>query len=189
MKKLKPSAIPSLFPNLPSHYSKSLPDPREENGSQTRHDKVYHRQEELSSSFLELDKIHSLQDIRDKLDRTCLAPGYTELYQDSNLYFLFISTDPTDLRPYVKLSLTITEELNFSAFGGSLKISKYLSTRSDMQKKRNVLYYQDPTRGYQSSVGVPALLYRDPSSGYQSSVVSARTRAYRNPCLGFRSPV
>ena len=79
----------------------------------------------MSSSFLELDKIHSLQDIRDKLDRTCLAPGYTELYQDSNLYFLFITTDPTDLRPYVKLSLTITEELEFSAFVGSLKISNY----------------------------------------------------------------
>ena len=82
---------------------------------------------------------------------------------------------------------------------------EYPSTCSDTQKQNDVrwdpcfrsqslvvvlvLLYQDPTLRYRSSVGVPALLYRDPSSGYRSLVVSARTKAYRNPCLGFWSPV
>jgi hypothetical protein len=66
-----------------------------------------------TQNFLDLDDIASLDELREKLDRTCLPSGITELFQGGELFFLAIAKDQHGF-PNVSLSLTIGPSLELS---------------------------------------------------------------------------
>ena len=58
-KYLKPSAFPSVFPGLPSHYQKEVPAQRSaETSSSARRARVVERHEAAAEEFLATDKVN-----------------------------------------------------------------------------------------------------------------------------------
>ena len=57
---LKPTAFPSVFPGLATHYQKEVPAQRSgETSSSARRSRVAERQEALAEDFLAADKVRN----------------------------------------------------------------------------------------------------------------------------------
>jgi hypothetical protein len=120
---LLPSAVPSIFPNLPHYFNKSVPAPRSETSTkESRFKKQADALEDASAKFLEADHICSLQELNQKLDRQCLPKGLLELVSDEKITFLSVKEDARK-RPTVLYSLTVLDSLQFSMWCHDIEIA------------------------------------------------------------------
>lgn len=75
----------------------------------------YNRVEAAAAEFLEQDEVASLDDVKEKLDRTCLPSGVVEISQASDLMFLSIKKDGLGV-PKICFCLEIKEDLTFDSW-------------------------------------------------------------------------
>lgn len=114
-RRVKPTAVPSIFPNLPKYMSKNIARPRLDNSSSSRHQQVYERYEAAAEEFLAEENVSSLHELQQKLDRSCVPSGILEIMTDHGLVFYSLSID--DLGKFrVKYSLRINDSLDFQIF-------------------------------------------------------------------------
>ena len=114
-RRLKPTAVPSIFPNLPSYFNRNVPKPRSDNSSSARHQFVYDIHEAAAEQFLFDDNVATLNEIEEKLDRSCLPTGILEVMTDCGLVFYSLSVNEYG-KMRVKYSLKINESMEFQVF-------------------------------------------------------------------------
>ena len=121
---LKKDAIPTKFPNVPQYLSADKSELRSEaSTSSERHKSVYDRAEAAAEAFLQQDEISSLDELRLRLDRSCLPSGVVEIHQNNELYFIGFSKDLTK-GPQVQYSLIIAETLEFTMFSSTVQVPR-----------------------------------------------------------------
>jgi hypothetical protein len=119
---LKKDAVPSQFPNVASYLSSAAPEPRSETATScSRRDREASRMDEAADVFLQEDEVESLEEMREKLDRSCLPKGIIEVEQDNQLFFLFFGNDSSS-GPQVTFSLVISENMTVSMFSRGVKV-------------------------------------------------------------------
>jgi hypothetical protein len=77
--------------------------------------------DEVANLFLQEDEVESLEEIREKLDRSCLPKGVIEVAQDNKLFFLSFGNESSS-GPQVTFSLVITEGMTVSMFSHGVKV-------------------------------------------------------------------
>ena len=123
LKKLLPDAIPSQFPDLPKYYSKSVPDRRSESTSrQARFQREYDAAELAHQNFLEADVVTSLEDLEERLKVEKDLSKDIQMLKGDNKLTLYSLAENDLGRPFVKYSLVVKEDLQFSMFCGEVKM-------------------------------------------------------------------
>ena len=117
-----PEAVPSIFPNLPAHFSKSIPEKRSESTSTSAR---FQRQSDIADfraqEFLTADEIASLIELKEKIELENLPEGILKSYGEDKITFFALGENDLGM-PFVKFSLMITEDLAFSMWCNELKI-------------------------------------------------------------------
>ena len=120
---LHPDAVPSIFPNLPEHYSKTVPERRSETTSkESRFQRQYEAAELEAEIFLAADKVESLEELEEKLDNEETWPkDIMRLKGENKLTFYNIAENELG-QPVVRYSLIITEDLKFIMWCKEVKV-------------------------------------------------------------------
>jgi hypothetical protein len=88
---LTPTAFPSIFPGLPSHYERPVPAQRSEaTSSSSRWSRQAEEMEKAAEAFLAAGKVSTLQELRSKMDRDCIPSDFYLIDRGCNLLFIFI---------------------------------------------------------------------------------------------------
>lgn len=123
LRRLKPFAIPSTFPGLPSYYSKSHKRPRSEHTTFfARRQAEAKRLEDASSFFMEQDKISSLEELSAKLANEQLPIGTLKVEREDKIY-LYDFQDLNGEAPGFNYCLVINNNLEFKAYKGSSQLA------------------------------------------------------------------
>lgn len=123
-RQLKPGAVPSIFPTLPSYLQQPQAATRDKKVlSSSRRAQDAHRMEEVATSFLERDKVDMLSTLHQNLDRKCIPAGFHEVSKDDELRFVYLQ-DSEDEQVKVTASLLIKSDLSFDMWASGSKIPK-----------------------------------------------------------------
>ena len=122
-KKLKPTAIPHVFEGCPRYLTSHCSFASKRTTPMEREKKMEIREEARFADFLEEDRVRTLTDIMNKLDRS-MVTGFIHQCVENILSFHCISTTNQDSSPELKCSLLISSDLSFSAFSNG-KALKY----------------------------------------------------------------
>ena len=114
-KKLKPTAIPHVFEGCPRYLTSHCSFASKRTTPMEREKKMEIREEARFADFLEEDRVRTLTDIMNKLDRS-MVTGFIHQCVENILSFHCISTTNQDSSPELKCSLLISSDLSFSAF-------------------------------------------------------------------------
>jgi hypothetical protein len=88
-------------------------EPRSEGAtSSSRFSTDYARAEEAASNFLDQDKVVSLQELHEKLDRSCLPGGVYEVREPTIIRFFTVKHDRRGA-PKMGFSLEVMENMEF----------------------------------------------------------------------------
>ena len=120
--RLKPSAIPSIFPNLPKYLStKQPPKCSTSSSSSSRLEKENHLLQE-QEKFKEQDAFQDLASLKIKIGETVLPSGYLKAFKNDSIEFHCISRTCADASSAPKLlaSLIIPENLVPCAYVDSI---------------------------------------------------------------------
>ena len=121
LKILLKDAVPSIFPNLPKHFNKSLPERRSESTSKDARFKRKDDANELANTeFLAANNIASLEELINKLDTD--FPRNTIKHVADNKLTLYSMKEDQNGCPVVRYSLVINEDLTFSMWCNEVKI-------------------------------------------------------------------
>ena len=125
--RLKPSAIPCIFPNLPKYLSKKTLFKRaDSSSSSSRYKKESILLQEQEKKFKEQDAFQDLESLKIKIEKAILPSGYFKLLKDDAVEFYCISKSYTDISSAPKLiaSIIITENLLTSAYVDSVYLAE-----------------------------------------------------------------
>lgn len=118
---LTPTAVPSVFPNLPSYLSKPAPQKRSESAtSAARQKREEEKRQEEERRREEADQVQSPSDLQKKLDTQTLPNDFEVIYKDDTAIFLQLSLQ--DSQPIVSKSLTIDSSLSFSLWREGVEV-------------------------------------------------------------------
>lgn len=125
-RRLREDAIPTIFDGLPSYFSSSPAPPRTSKSSaEKRRQRDEDRLDTNIADFFDAEKVTTLAEIKEKLDRSLLPSSFTEANSTDDLVFvefLFSEANP----PRLKSSLVIKDDLSFKLFAHDSEISKNL---------------------------------------------------------------
>lgn len=122
-KYLKPTATPSIFPNLPKYLSKSTKLSRSGGASSTQRRKnEAARLDEMSNDFLSSDQVKDLNDLKSKLDTKCIPEGFEFVFQHNRAMFIYLVTHPT-YGPKVSASMIVHQDLKVQMFVEELEVA------------------------------------------------------------------
>ena len=113
-RRLKPNAVPHIFPNCPSYLSKPKPAERPTAAqSETRIKREIERTEASATEFLAQDKIQSFDELLSD-SKTKFPPPWNiiSFQNETKVVFEAMAFDD-DLKPNLQYSLTITDTLDF----------------------------------------------------------------------------
>ena len=115
-RRLKDTAVPSVFPNAPSYHSTppSIQRQTSATSASKRQRLSQDRLEARVSDFLDSDRIASLGDLKSHLSSsdTCLPSGFLTDYREDSIYLFYISTDGDF--PKIKASFIIRGDLTIT---------------------------------------------------------------------------
>ena len=120
-----PTAVPSIFPNLPEYLTKSIPEKRSETTSiLSRFQKDYVLAEQVAAQFLESDKISSIFELNEKLQLEQNFPkNVSKLVTDEKIMFVSLKEDESG-KPVIECSLTVAKDLNYEMWCKQISIPK-----------------------------------------------------------------
>ncbi len=118
-RRLKPDAVPRKFDGLPSYKTKRTPEKRKSApraSSSARRQLDLSRHDETVQEFLETDRINSLNDLKEGLEKETVPDGFSVVVQDDALVLCLIRIEETDgfKIPEVLGSIVIRQSLDFS---------------------------------------------------------------------------
>ena len=141
---------PSIFPNLPTYMTKSLPERRSESTSvQKRFKRQYDAAELEATEFLAADEVTTLEELDDKLACEDNLPKDVLRIKSDNKLTLYCLKENDFGQLVVKYSLKIEDDLQFSMWCYETKVplTKALHIFRDRKVNScsgvvNVLYYK-----------------------------------------------
>ena len=120
---LNKDAVPSIMPGLPEYYSSSVPERRSESTStQARFKREYDAAELAAVDFLTADIITSLEDLENRLKLEKGLPKETLMVRGDDKLTLYSLAENDLGRPFMKYSLVIKEDLQFSMWCREVKL-------------------------------------------------------------------
>lgn len=124
-RELKQRAIPSIFPTYPSYLNQAVVTERSTKAtSDSRYEAEYVRNEEANATFLQSDRISSLEDITDKLSTYDKLPGGFLQLKESN-FLLFVSIDTKLPVPVIAASIRINTNMTVVATVNNKIVKNY----------------------------------------------------------------
>ncbi|KAG0418187.1 hypothetical protein HPB47_005059 [Ixodes persulcatus] len=127
LRRLKPSATPSIFPNCPAYLSRNTPDAREGPEEKRSRLEAEALQEALTLSTEAYEdeqrknSVSSFDKLVAALKEFQVADFWTKLVTDKQV--LFFNFAPRDA-PVVRYSVTVSSDLSLKAFFGDLQLDK-----------------------------------------------------------------
>eukprot|EP00095_Tigriopus_kingsejongensis_P005432 snap_masked-scaffold1978_size23474-processed-gene-0.2 protein:Tk05432 transcript:snap_masked-scaffold1978_size23474-processed-gene-0.2-mRNA-1 annotation:"GM16961" len=109
------TAVPSVFPNLPSYLSREISSPRSDNSSSQRHQRGFDRWEEQACDLLQQDEVCSLNELASKLDLSSF-PSMQLWSSASHMTIVLLHLVVETQQPIVQLALHIKEDLKFDVW-------------------------------------------------------------------------
>ena len=109
--RLKSSAVPHIFPNLPQYLSKENPAPRSTAAtSSARLAKQNNETEESAKRLLQLESFDSFVLFKEKIEKEPLPNGYVAVFEEKQAWFHYISVIEKQA-PVLLASVLVTETL------------------------------------------------------------------------------
>ena len=127
-RRLKDTAIPSVFPNAPSYLSTSSTSERSTSASsEKRLKRSAEILESKSADFLSSDNLTSFNDLKQRLNSEdlCIPSGYVIQTGDDLINLLYVITDCYNI-PRLKACVTIQNNMDVSVVVGDKILSKSL---------------------------------------------------------------
>uniref|UniRef100_A0A0K2VC50 Zgc:153292 [Danio rerio] n=1 Tax=Lepeophtheirus salmonis TaxID=72036 RepID=A0A0K2VC50_LEPSM len=121
--RLKPDAIPTMFPNLPSYLSTPAPTMRSTSCLST--ERLIKQETQIKNEkilLLEKDKVKTLSQILEKIDTT-LIPTCVNVYKEEKCLIYYGMKIESDT-PKIKFNLTIKDDLTYTMKIGKFKIPR-----------------------------------------------------------------
>ena len=135
LRKLKPSAIPSTFPNLPSYLSKKFTGERSSTTSvESRHLHQQQQHEEDVQLYFDEEKVTNLNDIFEKFSSRYPLPEGVILQKVQNSLVIFALDLLSHGMLEVKFNISIFENLKFEIFCRGVKLDAVLVAHIAKQK-------------------------------------------------------
>ena len=121
-RRLQPTAVPSIFPNVPAYLTKKEVIQRTDtSSSSSRFANDVAQHEKVIDSFLSADEVNSFQDLKEKIRKEILPSGINIIEKSDKILFCsFKSDDVTG--PQVLFSLSVFNNLSFKSFCNSLPV-------------------------------------------------------------------
>ncbi len=123
-KKLKPSAVPRIFHNRPTHLSKMPTVTR--SSSSTADGRLQSENERISmlnESIIDLDRVSNVSDLIQKVKLEILPSGFVFVQRESSLLFMYTpSIDDFTLAPKLQLCIRVSNSLEISIYKDSIKM-------------------------------------------------------------------
>ena len=118
---LKPTAIPSIFPNCPTYFNKKIPDERGEKSlAESRRAVEGERLEKAAEKFLQEDAISNIEELCEKAAKEVLPQNTTMIRDGEKVVFMSIAcTD--DKKVKILYSLIVYKDLSFAMQGAKDK--------------------------------------------------------------------
>ena len=128
IKKLKPDAVPSIFPNAPQYLSKTTtPRSTKKSTTEQRITSANSRINELIDQMDDMENIENtnIYDVKQKLEQEILPSGFCLNIVDNVLLILFIKVD--EFCPSIKGCIKIKDDKSFEMyiFNNVVSLSKY----------------------------------------------------------------
>ena len=124
-KRLKPTAVPSIFSDLPNYLSKPSPAPRSTNASTASSRRLKENSKILrqNEEFLKEDHLDCFPSFVSKLSNTVLPNGYTSIINEKCAQFHLIQClDDVKKSPKLLASVVVQEDFGFNAFTSSVLV-------------------------------------------------------------------
>lgn len=113
---LKPNAVPSVFPELPSYFTSSSSErPTERATTSARRDFLNESFEKMEVDLNETDKVSTIEDIVEKMEGENIPSGFMRHHENGILYLLHINLSSTP--PQVNGSIIIHSNMKFEIYG------------------------------------------------------------------------
>jgi hypothetical protein len=139
---LKPTAVPSIFPNLPPYYSHSIPTPRSESATScSRHQRDQEQLESLEARLFEEDRISSISQLVEKYNSHPYKPASFSMLPFLPDAVIFMIIDISDV-PSISQSVRVDSDLSFKVFSDSILIS-HAQFSSIMQNCKTLAHFSD----------------------------------------------
>ncbi|QQP39506.1 Putative LOC101234561, partial [Caligus rogercresseyi] len=122
-RRLVKEAVPTVFPNLPSYYTKSKPKPRGDNSSQNRNDKTFQRHEKEAAAFLDGEKFSSVDEVMGRIDLSCF-PDVIVTKKNNALLIYQLAFSDNDHPPQMIFTIEIFHDLTFQVWIGQVISSR-----------------------------------------------------------------
>ena len=135
LRKLKPSAVPSTFPNLPSYLSKKSSGERSKTTtSESRRKLQLQQHEDDVHQYFEEEQVTSLSDITEKFSLRYALPQGVILQMIESSLVIYKPHLSTQGRLEVQFNVTISENLEFEVFCSGIKLDPSLVAHICKQK-------------------------------------------------------
>ena len=144
---IKEDAIPTIFPNCPSYFSKKTPTARPTMASSAiREAVVEERLEEERLKKVEMDTVRSLEDIKKLLSTEYanhnLILKTNSIIKETQITFYAIEVNEKELKPYIKYSLVINHILQFQCFYYNTRIH-YDQFEGILKRNEDITYFTE----------------------------------------------
>ncbi len=121
-RRLRPTAIPRVFPNLPKYLSVAKPVHRNDHATSTARSRFQNEvQEALNHDFLQADIINSFEDIKKYHETNVCFQDVTRVTQHNKVMFNKVISNEIN-GPQIEFSLTINSDLSFKCYRHNLPL-------------------------------------------------------------------
>lgn len=139
--RLKPSAVPHLFPSLPDYMSKPNPLPRSSNCSASvRLSRDNAAIEECNEKFMEQDNVQDFASLKEIMMSEIIPAGFVTVNADSYLHYHYIKvSDIAEEPPKLLGSVVVSQSLDIQVFVSSTIVPK--TVYQDILNSRSLQTY------------------------------------------------
>lgn len=122
-RKLKPSAVPRIHPNLPQRMQSLASNPRSTNVTATARLELQNECiTKLNAESFSQDHCSDFTDFVTKIKATSLPSKYFPVFDENSVIFLLLTNVDSDSQPHVEASVKVSKSLDLVIFVDGLKV-------------------------------------------------------------------